>query len=63
MQRNMIIMDLNIGDEIKFDNQVTMKILGLKTLNQVKIGIDAPTILPVYRTEVYNQLIKEKDNE
>lgn len=54
----MLILKRKINEEIMIGPDITIKILGVAD-NQVKIGIEAPKTIEVYRTEV---LEKVKEN-
>jgi carbon storage regulator len=54
----MLILKRKIDEEIKIGSNITIKILSVSD-NQVKIGIDAPKNIEVYRSEVFEK-VKEK---
>lgn len=54
----MLILSRKIEEEIKIGDSITIKILGIHE-GQVRIGIDAPKDLKVYRSEIYLQIQKE----
>jgi len=54
----MLILKRRIDEEIKIGSDITIKILSIAD-NQVKIGIDAPKSIEVYRSEI---LEKVKEN-
>ena len=47
----MLILKRRLDEEIKIGSDITIKILGV-TEGQVKIGIDAPKHVEVYRSEI-----------
>jgi len=54
----MLILKRKIDEEIKIGSDITIKILSIAD-NQVKIGIEAPKNIEVYRSEI---LEKVKEN-
>ncbi len=54
----MLILSRKIEEEIKIGDSITIKILGIQE-GQVRIGIDAPKEMKVFRSEIYQQIQKE----
>ncbi len=54
----MLILSRKIEEEIKIGDLITIKVLGIHE-GQVRIGIDAPKDIKVYRSEIYQQIQKE----
>ena len=54
----MLILSRKIEESIVIGDSITVKILGIHE-GQVKIGIEAPKDIKVYRSEVYDQILKE----
>ena len=54
----MLILSRKVEEEIKIGDSITIKILGIHE-GQVRIGIDAPKDLKVFRSEIYQQIQKE----
>ncbi len=54
----MLILKRKIDEEIRIGSNISIKILSVSD-NQVKIGIDAPKSIEVYRSEVFEK-VKEK---
>ena len=54
----MLILSRKVEEEIKIGDSITIKVLGIHE-GQVRIGIDAPKDIKVYRTEIYHQIQKE----
>jgi len=54
----MLILKRKIDEEIRIGSDITIKILSVSD-NQVKIGIDAPKSIEVYRSEILAK-VKEK---
>jgi len=53
----MLILARKIGESIVIDGRITVKILRLDG-DVVKVGIEAPTSIPVHRQEVYDEIQK-----
>lgn len=54
----MLILSRKIEESIIIGDTITVKILGIHE-GQVKIGIEAPKDIKVYRSEVYEQIQRE----
>jgi carbon storage regulator len=53
----MLILARKVGESIVIDGRITVKILRLDG-DVVKVGIEAPTSIPVHRQEVYDEIQK-----
>jgi carbon storage regulator len=53
----MLILARKPGESIVIDGRITIKILRLDG-DVVKVGIEAPTSIPVHRQEVYDEIQK-----
>lgn len=51
----MLILKRKVDEEIKIGSEITIKILGIAD-NQVKIGIEAPKTIAVYRSEILEKV-------
>lgn len=51
----MLILTRKIEEEIKIGSDITIKILSISD-NQIKIGIDAPGKVQIFRGEVYDKV-------
>ena len=51
----MLVLTRKIDEEIKIGKDVTIRILSISE-NQIKIGIDAPKSIQIYRGEVLNKV-------
>lgn len=54
----MLILNRRIGECLVIDDDIVVTVLGVKG-NQVRIGVNAPTVRAVYREEIYLQLRDE----
>ncbi len=57
----MLVLTRKANEEIKIGPDITIKILSISE-NQIKIGIDAPKDVQIYRNEVYEK-VKESTLE
>lgn len=55
----MLVLTRKIGEKLQVGNNITITILSQES-DQIKIGIEAPREIPIYREEVYNR-IREKN--
>jgi carbon storage regulator len=54
----MLILGRRQGDQIRIGDDITIKVLDI-TRRSVRIGIEAPLEIPVYREEVYQKRLAE----
>ncbi len=54
----MLILSRKVEESIQIGSTITIKILGIQE-GQIKIGIDAPRDVKIFRSEVYDQIQKE----
>jgi carbon storage regulator len=54
-EAKMLILKRKIDEEIKIGSDITIKILSIAD-NQVKIGIEAPKSVEVYRSEIFEKV-------
>jgi carbon storage regulator len=53
-----LVLTRKVDESIKIGNQITVSVLEIKG-NQVRLGIDAPKTIPINRTEIYENIIRE----
>ena len=58
----MLILTRRIGESITVGDTVTVKVIGIRA-GQVKLGIEAPTEIPVHRAEVFLRIQREKEGD
>jgi carbon storage regulator len=51
----MLILTRKLGEALKLGQEITLRIIEIKGKN-VRVGIEAPAELPIYREEVYEKL-------
>jgi carbon storage regulator len=56
----MLVLSRKIEEEIRIGDQVVVRILAIKD-GQVKIGIEAPRSLRVFRGELYEQALRQNE--
>ncbi len=54
----MLVITRKLDESITINGDIRVSVLGIKG-NSVKIGIDAPRQMPIYRTEVYQSIVAE----
>jgi carbon storage regulator len=55
----MLVLTRKIGESLIIGDQITITVLNIKN-NQVRIGVDAPREVSVYRNEVYQRIQEKK---
>lgn len=55
----MLILTRRPGENLRIGNDISIIILNSRG-NQVRIGIDAPKIIPIYREEIYQYIQRKK---
>lgn len=58
----MLILTRRVGETIKINDNIDVTILGVAG-NQVRVGVEAPKEISVYREEIYYKIKKEKNKE
>jgi carbon storage regulator len=51
----MLILTRRINEALTIGREITVTVLGVKG-NQVRLGVNAPKIVPVHREEIYNKI-------
>jgi len=51
----MLVLSRKLSEEIRIGNEVIIKVISISE-NQVKIGIEAPSEVKVYRAEIYEKI-------
>lgn len=57
----MLILTRRISETIMVGDEIAITVLGMKG-GQVKIGIDAPKDTSIHRKEIFNRILKEKED-
>lgn len=58
----MLILTRKPGERLIINDNITITILEFKG-NQVRVGIDAPSDVAVFREEIYQSIVKKEDRE
>lgn len=58
----MLILTRRVGESVKIESNITVTVLGLKG-NQVRLGIDAPKDVSVFREEIFERIQKEQSGK
>jgi carbon storage regulator len=56
----MLILTRKLGEVIRVGDAVTVRVLEVKG-NQVRLGVEAPTDIRIYREEVYRAIRRENE--
>jgi len=56
----MLVLTRKLGEVIRIGDNVTVRVLEVKG-NQVRLGVDAPADVRIYREEVYRAIRKENE--
>jgi len=59
----MLVLSRKAGEEIVVNNgDITISVLGIKG-NKVRLGVSAPSDIPVHRMEIYHRIRQETKSE
>ena len=58
----MLILTRQPAETLMIGDEITVTVLGIKG-NQVRLGVNAPKEVPVYREEIYEKIKKEQKAE
>jgi len=56
----MLVLTRKLGEVIRIGESVTIRVLEVKG-NQVRLGVDAPPEIRIYREEIYGAIRKENE--
>ncbi len=56
----MLILTRKLGEMIRVGDDVTVRVLEVRG-NQVRLGVEAPTAVRIYREEVYRAIRRENE--
>lgn len=56
----MLVLTRKLGEVIRIGEAVTIRVLEVKG-NQVRLGVDAPAEIRIYREEIYGAIRKENE--
>jgi carbon storage regulator len=56
----MLVLTRKLGEVIRVGDSVTVRVLEVKG-NQVRLGVDAPADVRIYREEIYRAVHKENE--
>ena len=56
----MLILTRRVGEKLVIGENVVITVLGVKG-NQIRIGIDAPPEVQVHREEIFQRILKERE--
>ncbi|MDE6312217.1 MAG: carbon storage regulator CsrA [Lachnospiraceae bacterium] len=57
----MLALSRKAGESVVINNDIEVTILEVKG-DQIKIGIEAPKSVPIYRKEIFSQIKEENEN-
>lgn len=57
----MLALTRKVGESIIINNDIEVTILDVKG-DQIKVGINAPKSVPIYRKEIFNQIKEENES-
>ncbi|RPF54360.1 carbon storage regulator CsrA [Aquisalibacillus elongatus] len=53
----MLVLTRKVGESIQIGEDITVKVLEVEG-EQIKLGIDAPRDVDIYRSEIYQQILE-----
>ena len=58
----MLILTRRVGESLIISDDMKVTVLGIKG-NQIRIGVSAPRQVTVHREEIYNRILREREQE
>jgi carbon storage regulator len=58
----MLILTRRVGESLIISNDMKVTVLGIKG-NQIRIGVSAPRDVAVHREEIYNRILREREQD
>ncbi|MFH7320870.1 carbon storage regulator CsrA [Desulfurivibrio sp. D14AmB] len=52
----MLVLARKLGEAVAIGDQITIRVLEVKN-GQVKLGVEAPTEIPIHREEIYQRIL------
>ena len=56
----MLILTRSVGETIRINEDISIVVVSVKG-PQIRLGVDAPEDIPVYRQEIYQRIKAEKE--
>lgn len=56
----MLNLSRHVGQTIKIGDEITITVLPFKSHGEVRLGIAAPSAVPVHRSEIYDRIQRAK---
>jgi carbon storage regulator len=58
----MLILTRRVGESLMISDDMKVTVLGIKG-NQIRIGVSAPQEVAVHREEIYNRILREREQD
>jgi carbon storage regulator len=60
--KTMLILTRRVGESLMISDDMRVTVLGIKG-SQIRIGVSAPREVAVHREEIYNRILREREQE
>jgi carbon storage regulator len=61
-RKTMLILTRRVGESLMISDDMKVTVLGIKG-SQIRIGVSAPRQVAVHREEIYNRILREREQE
>jgi carbon storage regulator len=58
----MLVLTRRVGESLIISDDMKVTVLGIKG-NQIRVGVSAPRDVAVHREEIYNRILREREQE
>jgi carbon storage regulator len=58
----MLILTRRVGESLMISDDMKVTVLGIKG-NQIRIGVSAPQEVAVHREDIYNRILREREQD